>query len=390
MLVALIVAVLAMLAVAGAAVVVAATRRSQAELRHRHDAALARADAAEAAAAAVEARLRDILEGAPDALVVFTPRGEVAVANEAATELLAGRHGNALVLEAIKALRTGLQQAGTASATRTMDLAGPPRRSVQLTARLLPDGDVMVVTEDVTERRRIDEVRRDFVANISHELKTPIGAMALLAETMSEEDEPALLARLSQRLHREALRVSSTIDDLLLLSRIEADSEPVRDPVDLRDVVLAAAERVRPVAQARSIEVRLLDDADDAAPSLRGDRRQLESAVYNLLENAVKYSDEGGEVTVRTTRNGASVGVEVADRGIGIPAKDLERVFERFYRVDRARSRTTGGTGLGLAIVRHVANNHGGTVQVASREGEGSTFRLQLPVRPDGAGGSDR
>jgi two-component system sensor histidine kinase SenX3 len=336
-----------------------------------------RAEQAEQAAVAAQGRLHDVIEGAPAAVFVLEPSGAVALANAAASAILTGRHGDALVLEAVRGLCGELQRGGVEQATRALDLAGPPRRSVALTARRLPEGEVLVITDDITERRRIDDVRRDFVANISHELKTPIGAMALLAETMTDEDDPQLLARLSQRLHREAMRVSSTIDDLLLLSRIETDEQPRREPVRLDEVVAHVVERSQPAAALRDIEVRT--ELVEPPVELLGDRRQLESAVYNLLDNAVKYSDEGSEVVVRTTRNERTVGIEVADRGIGIPAKDLERVFERFYRVDRARSRSTGGTGLGLSIVRHVAYNHGGTVRVASREGEGSTFRLELP-----------
>ncbi|MBW3645453.1 MAG: hypothetical protein KY441_08120 [Actinobacteria bacterium] len=221
---------------------------------------------------------------------------------------------------------------------------------------------------------------------MGHELKTPVGALGLLADTIASEDDPAVTRRLAERMAGEAVRVGRIVDDLLDLSRIEAEEAPRREPVPVpvHAVVAEAVERARPLAGARRIAI-------DAAGLprhhiVRGDRGQLVSAVVNLLENACKYSDEGSTVEVRSRSAGATVEIDVRDSGIGIPARDLERVFERFYRVDPARSRQTGGTGLGLSIVRHVATNHGGDVRVASREGEGSTFTLRLPSAPAGAG----
>lgn len=343
-------------------------------------------------AGALTARLEGVLEGFTDAVLLFDGAGEVTVGNAAGRRIQAARHGDALVMAVARELLSTVAAPDTQTAERRVELAGPPKRTLDLAARRLPDGDRLVVVEDITERRRLEEVRRDFVANISHELKTPIGALSLLAETMTAEDDPALTAHLSQRIHREALRVSAAIDDLLLLSRIESDGETVAERVELDAVVAESMDRVAQAAAARGIRVRASfaragqADAEAAEGDLTvdGDRRQLVSATFNLLENAVKYSDEGSEVVVRTARSGGEVVVEVADSGIGIPAKDLERVFERFYRVDRARSRLTGGTGLGLAIVRHVVQNHGGTVRLRSREGEGSTFTLVLPARSGG------
>jgi two-component system sensor histidine kinase SenX3 len=237
-----------------------------------------------------------------------------------------------------------------------------------------------VVIEDISERRRLEAVRRDFVANISHELKTPVGALGLLAETMADEEDQSVARRLAERMQLEATRVGRIIEDLLDLSRIESEESPSREPVPVHLVLAEAAERLRPTAELRSITI------DVAEPNHRltvmGERRQLVSALNNLLENAVKYSDDGGRVEVTTTTDGTWVELAVCDHGIGIPARDLERIFERFYRVDRARARDTGGTGLGLAIVRHVATNHGGDVRVESHEGEGSTFTLRLPSGP--------
>jgi two-component system sensor histidine kinase SenX3 len=237
---------------------------------------------------------------------------------------------------------------------------------------------VVVVIDDVTDRRRLEAVRRDFVANISHELKTPVGALALLAETLLAEDDPAIAHRLAERMLTEAFRVGRTIDDLLELSRIEADEEGRREEVPVHVFVAEAADRVQPAAEQQGISIEVEEPPKRLV--VAGDRRQLVSATYNLLDNAVKYSDAGASVQVRARTDGKWVDVEVQDHGIGIPGRDIERVFERFYRVDRARSRETGGTGLGLAIVRHVASNHAGDVQVTSTEGEGSTFTLRLPV----------
>ena len=207
----------------------------------------------------------------------------------------------------------------------------------------------------------------------------------MLTETLVDVDDSDTLERLLRRLHHEALRVGSTIDDLLLLSRIESDDLPEREPIEVHAVVAEATERVAYAAAARSITIeRCPGDAGPVGSApiiLPGDRRQLVSAVYNLLDNAVKYSEDGSAVVVRTTAADGEVTIEVTDQGVGIPTRDLQRVFERFYRVDRARSRNTGGTGLGLAIVRHVVANHGGEVRVHSREGVGSSFVLALPAQ---------
>jgi two-component system sensor histidine kinase SenX3 len=221
-------------------------------------------------------------------------------------------------------------------------------------------------------------VRRDFVANVSHELKTPIGALSLLAETMAVGDDSPVNSQLADRVQREANRLGRIVDDLLDLSLIEAQERPTREPVPVHVVLHEAAERVRGAADAVGIPLNVAPVATDLV--VAGDRSQLVSAVTNLLDNAVKYSEPGEPVEVDATVVDGSVCVTVRDHGIGIPSRDLERIFERFYRVDRARSRATGGTGLGLSIVRHVAQAHGGDVTVESIEGEGSTFRLRVPL----------
>jgi two-component system, OmpR family, sensor histidine kinase SenX3 len=393
----------AVLVVVVALVAVAQARRS---LRHRLDAvalrlgispvelgrggpegALSRleraADAATAdldeADATVERMVRT-LESIPQGIVLWDESGHEVFRNAFARAFTSARHADALVEQEIEAeLRAAVEGRPQ---RRNLDLFGPPRRMLVVTAVPLDDGartiGALAVIDDVSERRRLEAVRRDFVANISHELKTPIGALGLLAETIAMEDDVGVTRRLAERMTEESFRVARTIEDLLDLSRIESEEAPQREPVPADLVVADAVERVRPLAEARAISID--DGGVGATHTVRGDRRQLASAVGNLLENACKYSDKGSTVEVASRQQGGWVEIDVRDHGIGIPTRDLERVFERFYRVDRARSRDTGGTGLGLAIVRHVASNHRGEVRVASREGEGSVFTLRLPA----------
>ena len=242
-------------------------------------------------------------------------------------------------------------------------------------------GLVLVLAEDQTESRRVEEVRRDFVANVSHELKTPVGALALLAETVEDAaDDPEAVRRFAGRMRYEASRLTSLVQDLITLSRIQA-AEPVPDPapVKLDAVVAEALDRCRMKAGARGIE---LVETTDSDLVVLGDEDLLVTALRNLLDNAVDYSPEHTRVLVTTTRaSDYTAEISVADQGIGIPERDRERIFERFYRVDPARSRATGGTGLGLAIVKHVTVAHGGNVTVWSKVGAGSTFTLRLPLR---------
>jgi two-component system sensor histidine kinase SenX3 len=228
------------------------------------------------------------------------------------------------------------------------------------------------------------------VANVSHELKTPVGALSVLAETLQDERDPATVQRLAGRMLAEAERAANTIDDLMELSRIELGGDRTVEQVKVADVVAGAIDRVRELARRADITVTALEPVDrmgrrSSLLSIDGDRRQLVSALGNLVENAVKYSDPGSSVQVRVRQVDGAVEISVLDHGVGIPANDLDRVFERFYRVDQARSRATGGTGLGLSIVRHVATHHGGSVGVSSIEGEGSTFTLTFPMCHDRA-----
>jgi two-component system sensor histidine kinase SenX3 len=238
---------------------------------------------------------------------------------------------------------------------------------------------VLVLIEDQTDVKRLDAIRRDFVANVSHELKTPVGALRLLAEAVQHgSHDPEAVERFATRMQHESMRLSKLVQELIDLSRLESD-DPLREPepVRLDDVVAAAVDRTQELAVAREIEI---DIDGERGLSVFGSSAQVAMAVGNLVENAVNYSPNGTKVRVTLRRAGGLAEVEVIDQGIGIPTEEQERIFERFYRVDPARARVTGGTGLGLSIVKHVARNHGGDVRVQSREGEGATFTLRLPV----------
>lgn len=318
----------------------------------------------------------EIVDQLATGVVVIGPNQVVEYRNRAAGQL-DGTHAGLLLGAAIDRL-----VAEPLPASETLELYGPPAQVLELRAVRRPSGGTLVFIDDVTERRRVDRVRSDFVTNVSHELKTPVGAMSVLAETLADTADPVLVERLAGRIQAEALRASRTIDDLLELSRVELGGGAIRQPVAIDDVIAEAVTRVAEVAAEARVAVETIKAGGerDEPPVVLGDRRQLASAVGNLVENAVKYSHPGGRVTIAARHTEGRIEVSVADEGVGIAPRDIDRVFERFYRVDRARSRDTGGTGLGLSIVRHVAVNHGGGVAVSSVEGEGSTFTLTLPA----------
>jgi two-component system sensor histidine kinase SenX3 len=326
----------------------------------------------------------------PVGVVVAAPDGRIVFRNAAAVAM-AGTHVGVLLDDAIE---RHLRRARRGRQTEELlEFHGPPRMVMTVRAAMMPDGGAFVFVEDVSERRRIDAVRTDFVANISHELKTPVGALAVLAEALGDETDPDVIRRLVDRMLEESHRAVSTIDDLLELSQIELAGDIDHEEVHLGDVVRAGVSRVASLAEQADVTVSVIDDG--RGQYVLGDRRQLVSALGNLVENAVKYSEPGQLIEIEIRCSDGFVDLVVSDHGVGIPARDLDRVFERFYRVDKARSRGTGGSGLGLSIVRHVATNHHGTVTVTSREGEGSTFVLRLPgpVTPtptDDSGDIDR
>jgi two-component system sensor histidine kinase SenX3 len=252
-------------------------------------------------------------------------------------------------------------------------------------ARVAPLGAslVLVLVEDRTEARRVDAVRRDFLANVSHELKTPVGAMALLAEALVDAaDDPEAVRRFAGRMQHESDRLSRLVQDVIELSRLQGH-DPLEEPalVCLDDVVAEAVDRSRLTAEARGIA---LVCGGVRGVKVMGDARQLVTALGNLVDNAVRYGPERSRVAVSvhevSDAGGRVAEVSVTDEGPGIAEAERERIFERFYRVDSARSRETGGTGLGLSIVKHVAAGHGGEATVWSAEGTGSTFTLRLPV----------
>jgi two-component system, OmpR family, sensor histidine kinase SenX3 len=322
-----------------------------------------------------------VVDRIPLGVVVMGSSGQLLYRN-ASAKAVAGTYTGLLIDDAVQA---ALRQAiGGRRSRELLELYGPPQVAVVVTAEGLPGGSAVATIEDVSERRRVDAMRTDFVANISHELKTPVGALAVLAEALADEADIDVVRRVSERMVAEAHRVARTIDDLMELSRIELGEESIRDTVDVLDIVTGAMDRTAALAETRDIHIAVLDLPDGVA--VVGDRRQLISALGNLVENAVKYSEPGGQVQLRVRVEGEFAELMVADQGIGIPAADHDRIFERFYRVDKGRSRDTGGTGLGLAIVRHVSTNHGGEVLVSSAEGEGSTFVMRLPLAVPSAG----
>lgn len=323
------------------------------------------------------ARLSQAVDQIDQGVIVCDAEGNDLFRNRVATGYTEARDGLVLVEAAVQEL-LAVALAGR-PVRREVDLFGPPAQSFVVAAYPFAGGDgALVLVEDRSLQRRTETVRRDFVANISHELKTPIGALGLLAETIRDEPDPEVVARLSSRMIAEADRAGRTVDDLLELSRIEFGDDAELGEVAAAEVVGESVGRIASAAEHAGVEVVV---RVEPGLVLTGDRRQLVSAVFNLLDNAVKYSSPGSEVVVTAQRGDDAVELVVTDEGIGIPRRDLDRVFERFYRVDRARSRGTGGTGLGLAIVRHVASNHGGDVSVRSTEGIGSTFTLSLPAR---------
>ncbi|HET9498927.1 MAG TPA: ATP-binding protein [Marmoricola sp.] len=253
----------------------------------------------------------------------------------------------------------------------------PPR---VVTARVAPLSSrlVLALVDDRTRERRVEAVRRDFVANVSHELKTPVGAIRVLADAVIDAaDDPEAVQRFAGRMHTESERLTRLVQQIIELSRLQDDDpleEPVAVPVD--EVLARAVDESRTDAESKRITVA---HEGENGLTLLGSREQVAVAVGNLVSNAVTYSPEGSTVVVAARARDQLVDIVVTDQGVGIPAGDLDRVFERFYRVDPARHRSTGGTGLGLSIVKHVAASHGGEVDVWSVEGQGSTFTLTLP-----------
>ena len=299
-------------------------------------------------------------------------------ANPAAARLLGGvpRTLRALTPPAVRALVEETRSDRRAR-EREVETGFPTRVLRASTVALRDPGEVLVVLRDVTAARRVEAMRRDFVADASHELKTPAAAIQAAAETVERAvgDDPGAAARFATQLRRDATRLSRIVSDLLDLSRLEAE-RPALERVRLDRVVGEETDRLTSVAAGSGVRI---EPALEPV-TVRGARGDLALLVRNLLDNAVRYSPEGGRVSVRLTERDGRAVLEVEDTGIGIPTRDLPRIFERFYRVDRARSRETGGTGLGLSIARHVAERHGARIEAESELGRGSTFRVTLPT----------
>ncbi|CAL8970710.1 Adaptive-response sensory-kinase SasA [Tessaracoccus sp. O5.2] len=328
--------------------------------------------------------LHDALHTLQSGALLVGPHDEILVVNEPGVALglaRGSRVGFADLLEKVREVRAA-QQPYRGPVLREFH---PGEDKLELTSRITPmvDGNVLVIADDESSQKRVEAVRRDFVANISHELKTPIGAISVLAEAVdAAKDDPEAVERFVRRMQLETSRLAELVNQIIDLSRLQS-TDPLlnHDVVDVAEVVTEAISRSQERANQRGVTLMLARTAD---ARVMGDRWQLADAVTNLVQNAINYSDERARVTLSimtvTADGDMFVEIKVSDNGIGIKPEDQERIFERFYRVDYGRSRQSGGTGLGLSIVRHIAVAHGGTVRVWSRPGQGSTFTLRLPA----------
>ncbi len=340
------------------------------------------------AAAVVTPSVPDGVEQVIDALknagIVLDSSNNVVSSSQAAASLGLVWNG-ALVHPELVALVDRVRPDGEAEGAELQLPRGPfGDAQLHLVVRAAPIGSrfVLVLTDDRTEAHRLEDVRRDFVANISHELKTPIGAIGLLAEALeSAADAPDDVRRFAKRLTKESERLRSLTQEIIELSRLQsADALENAERVSVDSVVARAVDANRVAAESHRIS--LIAQTDPAAV-VWGDESMLVTAVHNLIANAIQYSPDGTRVGVGIVRRDGAIELAVTDQGVGIPESERERVFERFFRLDNARSRQTGGTGLGLAIVKHVVQNHGGDVRVWSQQGHGSTFTIRLPEAPE-------
>jgi len=376
----------------GAALTVPAVLLSQWVLRWR---ARNRADdgVQDDTVAAVSQVLHLVTQGSPTGIAVINRTGNVMLSNARAHDMSIVHDGsvNPRVLEAAKevleqqeehVLDLDLPQRTTGSRIRNV-------RALVAPLTLTDNSYAIVYGSDESENVRMENARRDFVANVSHELKTPVGGMALLAEALLQDPtDPEMVEYFGNKLQKEAHRMGEMITDLISLSKLQgAEALPDMAPVRVDDIVDDAVARNLVAAENHGIE---LNRGQRLGLRVMGERAMLTVAVSNLITNAINYSPSGQPVSVtqRLVRDNVVL-IRVTDRGIGIAPEDQKRVFERFYRVDKARSRSTGGTGLGLAIVKHVVANHGGTIRLWSRPGTGSTFTIELPLYdPEAAGGT--
>ncbi|MCU1415697.1 MAG: two-component sensor histidine kinase [Microbacteriaceae bacterium] len=321
-----------------------------------------------------------VIEALESAGVVLDPSNNVVKSSPGALAFGLVWNG-ALVHPELVALVDRVRRTGE-SVTQELELARGPfgDANMYLFVRVARLGAryILLLAEDRTESYRLDEVRRDFVANISHELKTPIGAVGLLAEALqAASDEPEQVKRFAKRLTKESERLANITQEIIELSRLQAaDALTKPDVVEIDQVIVQAIDQNRVAADASSVSI---VDGGDKGAEVYGDETLLVVALHNLIANAIQYSPKGSRVGIGVTNADGIVEIAVTDQGIGIPDDDRDRVFERFYRIDPARSRHTGGSGLGLAIVKHVVQNHGGDIRVWSQPGKGSTFTIRLP-----------
>ena len=333
--------------------------------------------------------VEQVIHAMESAGVVVDPSNNVLVASPGALALgLVLNHAliHPELVDVIRAVRRNGE-----SIAQELHLARGPfgEANIYLFVRVARLGSryVLVLADDRTESYRLDEVRRDFIANISHELKTPIGAVGLLAEALVEASKDAdQVKRFAKRLTKESERLARITQEIIELSRLQAEDALTKpDLVDIDEVVAAAIDQNRVAADRNDIR---LISGGDAGTEVYGDEALLQVALHNLIANAIQYSPSGSRVGIGVTSSDGVVEIAVTDQGVGIAEADRERVFERFFRADSSRSRHTGGSGLGLSIVKHVAQNHGGDVRVWSQAGNGSTFTIRLPAASHAAAAS--
>ena len=328
---------------------------------------------------------QELLRRSTTGYLVINRAGRPLLSNERAAELGVVRSGIVdpqVLAAAARAVVSGEEvdvELRPVSTTASLTAPRAAPSAVLAVVRSIDDGRILVEATDESAAQRMEAARRDFVANVSHELKTPVAAMGLLAEaTVDAADDPVAVRRFAGKLQAEAVRLGALVNELIALSRLQgADPLPDLAVVEVDAIVRETVSRVATAAENAGIMV-----TSDAPTGLlvRGDRSLLVTALTNLVDNAINYSPAGTQVSVSRSMRDGQVQIAVTDRGVGIAPEFTERVFERFFRIDQARSRATGGTGLGLAIVKHVAANHGGTATVWSRPGTGSTFTIRLPV----------
>lgn len=318
--------------------------------------------------------LMDALDLLPIGVVIVDAKLNRRLRNNAAAAMTGVRYVDILVDQAVDEMLEQIKT--TKSGERVLEAVAGTTRFFKIRGQDMDHQRAIVTIEDITEKSRIDTVQTDFVANLSHELKTPIGAVAALADSLNGETETEVVWRLAERIVTESHRMSRIVDDLLDLSRVEFGGTDEWTEIDLGPVLVEVVSTNQHSAKRQGLGLSLTGSAE---LMVRGDRSHLVSVFSNLVDNAIKYSEAGGIVLVESMIQGDEIVVNVTDHGIGIAERDQKRIFERFYRVDKARSRATGGTGLGLSIVRHIVLEHGGSIDIRSEEGIGSTFMVRLP-----------